>query len=336
MSLFFIGPFPPKWGGVTVKNCDLYNELIEKGISVEKIDLNLIKRKKSLREFFRLLKAITGRNNRYIIGISAASRRSFSRLLYFINRKAMRRSVSIVMGGAAARDISADPKYILWMSEFKRIYVETKGMLNLLTESGMTNVSIYPNCRKKIEWEDTGRKTSEKLQCVFFSFIQKEKGVDEIFKSAASLPDVDFTFYGSIDHTYEKEFYQSLRKNPNCTYKGVFKGTDESKYRELSGYDILLLPTKWTTEGIPGVLVEAKIAGLSCIVSNVSYNSEIITDNEDGIVLARNDSGCLTEAIRLLNEDRNLLDNQKTQSRRSADNYYIESYIDYIIHDINS
>lgn len=334
MSVIYIGAFPPQWGGVTVKNDDLFNELTKNGISIEKVDLNKIKRSRSIKEALRLIRAITGRNNRLIIGVSAGSRRIFTKLLYLINKRIMSRSVVVVMGGAAARELSSDSDYMKWMSEFKRIYVETYGMAKLLMESGMRNVSIYPNCRKKAAHSFISEEENSKLQCVFFSLIQKQKGVDTILKSAKDLPEIDFSFYGPIDSKYKDEFEQNMHELGNCTYKGLFKGTDEEKYRELAKYDILLLPTRWTTEGIPGILVEAKIAGLTCIVSDVSYNSEIVTNGINGIVLARNDDQCLKEAISFLNEHRNILLMQKNESFKSADDYYIESYLDLFIQDL--
>ena len=108
MGLIYIGAFPPKWGGVTVKNNDVYNELIAKGLPIKKINIGKIKRDKSIFECISLVTALMGRDNRLIIGVSAASRRSFVRLLHAVNRKAMNRSIMLVMGGAAAREIADD------------------------------------------------------------------------------------------------------------------------------------------------------------------------------------------------------------------------------------
>lgn len=336
MSFIYIGAFPPKWGGVTVKNNDLFNELTARGVSLQRVDLNKIKRNKSLKETIKLINAVTRKNNRLIIGISAGSRRSFTKLLYLINKEVMRQSIMIIMGGAAARELSTDSEYLKWMMEFKRIYVETPGMERLLIDCGMRNVSIYPNCRKRAMNNYYKEEEHSRLQCVYFSLIQKEKGVDTILKSASELLDIDFCFYGGIAPSYRNEFENSIEHMHNCSYKGIFKGTDEEKYKELSKYDILLLPTKWTTEGIPGVLVEAKIAGLACIVSDVSYNSEIVTDGVDGIVLSQNNDQYLKEAIRVLNNDRSKLLKQKKESLKSAENYYIDKYVDLIIHELNS
>ena len=100
----------------------------------------------------------------------------------------------------------------------------------------------------------------------------------------------------------------------NVSYKGVFTGSDVEKYNELSVYDVLLLPTRWKNEGVPGILVEAKIAGLAEIVSSQNYNAEIVTDGEDGVVLRDNSIDSLRKAILTLSEDNKLLDSMKYKS----------------------
>lgn len=332
MSIIYIGAFPPKWGGVTVKNNDLFNEFAYRGLSVKKVDIGKAKRDKSVAHILSLFKALTGTDDKLIIGVSAASRCLFVKIMYLVNRNVMHRSIMFVMGGAAAREIAGDSKDKKRMSEFKQIYVETPGMQKMLLSCGMKNVSVYPNCRKRTTVQYLRTTTSERLRCVFFSLIQKEKGVPEILEAAGKLPDVDFYFYGHIDGVYQDEFEREIHSLPNCCYKGVFRGDENSKYRELSQYDILLLPSHYDREGIPGALVEAKIAGLACIVSDVSYNREIVQDKINGIVLERNDATCLTEAIRLLDADRNMLVKQKQESFHSAEQYYMENYMDSIIH----
>ena len=345
MSLIYIGAFPPEWGGVTVKNQDLYYELMRRGKPIHKIDLNRIKRIRSsgrkasklsaLKEAWRLAKALLSRDHQLIVGISAASRRSFTRLLYHINPKIMGRSIMILMGGMAAEELANDPDYRHCMSRFKQVYVETGSMYRQLKACGMHNVSVYPNCRRRPE-EMPGPAEKRpsacgRLLCVFFSSVQKAKGVDLILESASELSDVDFSFYGPVDNAYRDEFHQKVSRLENCTYKGVFKGKDADKYRELAGYDVLLLPTRWITEGVPGILVEAKIAGLASIVSNVSFNSEIIKNGIEGIVLPHNNTESLTRAITSLRDDRFLLEEQKRESAQSADYYYLEPYVDKIL-----
>ena len=92
MSLIYIGAFPPGWGGVTIKNRDLYDALVAEGVQIKKIDLHKITRQKKIVEVFRLAGAVLGRGNHYVIGISTGMRKRFTKVLYHVNRNAMRRS----------------------------------------------------------------------------------------------------------------------------------------------------------------------------------------------------------------------------------------------------
>lgn len=329
MSVFYLGSFPPEYGGVTVKNQNLFMAL-EKKVNIEKVDFSKIKRK-DLKELIKLLRALIGRNNKYVIGVAGKNtRKKFCKLLYFINRNAMRNSIIFLMGGTAANDIADDAEYTKYIKTFKKVYAETESMINTLIKVGVINADYYPNGRFRpkriIEKRDNNL---NKLQCVFFSFIQPEKGTDLILMAAQRLPDIDFVFYGPIASSYKDSFLNSIKKLENVKYRGVFTGEAEEVYFELNKYDVLLFPTKWKIEGVPGILVESKIAGVTAIVSDESYNSEIV-HNDQGIVISENTADEIVGAIQRIDRDRSLLKKLKYGSRESAEKYYIENYVDRI------
>lgn len=175
-----------------------------------------------------------------------------------------------------------------------------------------------------------------RLKCVFFSLIQKQKGVDLILEASTVSKNVEFVFYGPIDPSYTEEFCTTIKRLPNVQYKGVFKGSSPEVYWELAKYDVLLFPTKWETEGVPGILVEGKIAGLAEIVSKKSYNAELVQDGINGIVLSQNDEEQLTKAIGLLDKDREYLREIRFQSKKSAERFYVDNYIESIKTELNT
>ena len=101
--------------------------------------------------------------------------------------------------------------------------------------------------------------------------------------------------------------------------------------QELRQYDVLLFPTRWKDEGVPGVLVEGKIAGIAEIVSDTCYNAELISDGTDGVILKENNVSCLAEEINKMDSDREYLQRLKEGSRISAERFYIDNYIEEII-----
>ena len=111
-----------------------------------------------------------------------------------------------------------------------------------------------------------------------------------ILEAATLSKDVEFVFYGSIDPSYTEEFYAAIKTLPNAQYKGVFKGSNPEVYWELAKYDVLLFPTKWETEGVPGML---------------------------------------------LDKDREYLRIIRFQSKKSAEKFYVDSYIKAIEAELN-
>ncbi len=329
MTIRYIGNFPPPYGGVTRKNKLLYDCLSQR-LKIRHFD------KPSflpdvLYQVLVLLSALVP-GQQLIIGLSSRGGKSglLTRLLFIFNRRVMRRSVYFMMGGTEAGRIASDQKERKWYGTYRKIYVETESMESCLSDAGLTNAALFPNCRRKPA-ENVGNHLNKKLQCVFFSAIGPAKGADVILDAAANLPDIDFSFYGMIDSSYERQFLDTVEKLENVRYMGIFKGDGENTYKELGKYDVLLFPTKWENEGVPGILVEAKMAGISCIVSDMNYNAELVHDGEDGIVMHDNDPETLCRAIRRLEEDRAFLSELKAGSWSSAEEYSIDSYINEII-----
>ncbi len=329
MTIRYIGNFPPPYGGVTRKNKLLYDCLQER-LKIKHFEKPSFL-PEALYQVLVLLSALIP-GQQLIIGLSSKGGKSglLTRLLFIFNRRVMRRSVYFMMGGTEAGRIASDQKEREWYGTYRKIYVETESMERCLKDAGLTNVAVFPNCRRR-PVKATENHSNTKLQCVFFSIIEPMKGTELILDAAAKLPDIDFSFYGMVDSSYERQFLDTVENLGNVRYMGIFKGNSEDTYRELEKYDVLLFPTKWESEGVPGILVEAKMAGIPSIVSDVSYNAELVHDGKDGIVMQDNDPGTLCRAIRRLEEDRAFLSELKAGSRSSAEEYSIDSYIDEIV-----
>ena len=327
MKIRYIGLFPPPYGGVTIKNKLIYDCLSE----TKKI-VKFNRPRWMPRAVFQILNLMTGiiPNQALIIGVSAAGGKSklVTKTLYFFARRNMNRSLYFMMGGQECYRIADNKEEIKWYSEYKKIYVETETMKKIMVEAGINNVEIFPNCRRKPKSEMRVQGERHKLRCVFFSNIQPEKGADIILEVAKGLHNIEFFFYGPIESKFDGVFKRTVSELENVHYMGIFKGTDEEKYKELRKYDVLLLPTRWKNEGVPGILVEAKIAGLAEIVSNQNYNSELVSDGCDGIVMNKTTAESLSTAILSLDENPMLLKSMQTSSWKSAEQYYIEKYVD--------
>ena len=332
MKIYYIGSFPPVYGGVTIKNKNLYEGLSGK-IDVHKIDMNRIK-KVDIREIVRFGWALfTGKQ--YIIGLAGQkNRRQFTNFMYRFKRRAMSRSVMMVMGGVVEDMIGAGPEFLKKLGTYRRVFLEYAGMACKLENAGVSNAEVYPNGRPRPQKLEPIRSDAGPLRCVFFSQIEADKGVDRILEAAMLLPDVQFDFYGRIVSSYEMEFEKALLVCPNVRYHGVFGGDSLEVYRELNQYDVLLLPTRCKTEGLPGILIEAKIAGIPAVISGINYTGETVTHGVDGMILQEDTVECLKNTLCTLAEDRELLLRLKEASRISAEQYYIDICASKVIRDL--
>lgn len=320
MVIYYIGAFPPNYGGVTIKNKNLYDALTGQ-MDIRKIDMNLVKRG-NFTEMLRFGWAMLV-GKQYVIGLAGqGNRRVFTKLMYYFKRKAMRRSIMLIMGGIVDDMLAAE--YVKKLNTYRCVYVELPGMARKLEAAGAENVGIYPNGRLRPERLPAIAENGDQLQCVYFSIIQPEKGVGLTLQAAERLQEMHFHFYGEIQPSYQQEFLGLIAGKNNVTYHGIFKGDAETVYRELAKYDVLLLPTRWKAEGLPGILIEAKIAGLPAVISDHNFNREIVRHNDDGIILQKTSEEDLIASLRILDADRARLMKMKQAARKSAEEYYID------------
>jgi glycosyltransferase involved in cell wall biosynthesis len=303
------------------------------------IDLGLIK-KNNLVELRKFISALLSREVIFVIGSASKMRKVLSWFLYHFNRRCMKRSLLVVMGGTFAALISKQKTYGKWVSGYKKIYVETNKMRNMLEMCGLGNADVLPNCRPRpTKLLELCPSEAGRLRCIFFSQISREKGADIVLEAAALLrnvlPGLSIDFYGHINDQYKCEFEKTITTIKNVEYKGVFKADGENIYQKLNEYDLLLFPTRWKTEGVPGVLVEAKISALPAIVSNVSFNAEIVEDGVSGVVIDKNDAESLAQTILRLAGDLVLLDNMKKGALESAKHYFADRYIPAVLEQLS-
>lgn len=325
----YIGNFPPPYGGVTRKN-KLIFEALSQRVALRRPSAGGSKLLNQLSSAFVAAFSRTP----MVIGISSAGGKSllFTRILYHLNRKTMNRSLYFMMGGTEAGRIAQNPREIQMYAHYRQIYVETRTMKRLLDSAGMENVSFFPNCRTGITQFQAQPNHHAPLRCLFFSRVELEKGIDLFLDAAQRLPEVSFDIFGELymDAPDLSEYRARLDCLPNVRYHGCFQGGESEIYELLHRYDIMLFPTRWKTEGVPGVLVEAKIAAVPAIVSDVCYNAEIVEDGVAGIVLKDNTADDLVAAIRFYDENRDVLTRHKEGALHSAETYLLENYIDEI------
>lgn len=333
-KITFMCELPAPYGGVTVKNQLLLDTIFNDIENINVIDFCKVKRNplNAVPVFAQMIWAFL-RKDTVVYGFGSKSRLKIALTIQKLlaGKSNLHKCVNIVMGGRIAHDIAEDPFYEKLLKQLKINLVETQEMKAALHNKGLTNVAVFPNpkpqARSRMPKESDGL-----LKCVFFSRICKEKGVDYIISEFNEMTDHEATldFFGPIDSEIKERFMSFVENHSNVRYCGVFDSAKNDIYGELNKYDVLLFPTTWPGEGVPGILVEAKMAGIVPIVSDWKYNSEIVIDNKEGIVLENLDAGTLVDTLTELNKDRAILKKLKMGSFLSRERYAIETYVEYI------
>ena len=330
-NIVFIGELPPPYGGVAVKDKLVY-QAIFKELNTKMIDLVECKRNPiKIPYIFSKIVFEMMKGKKIIIGVGTPKRRKILLQMqkFWGGEKNLKNVLLLGMGGCMHQIDSKDPKMRKLMCRISSIWVETTGMILEMQKLGINNVFLFPNCRSDICSVPPRECEQGVLKLVFFSRICPEKGVDIIIDAADRFPDgCTLDFYGELAVDYKDTFELFLQNHPNITYHGVFDATKNDIYQELNQYDIMLLPSRWVGEGVPGALVESKMAGITAIVSDWNFNREVVVDEVEGIVLKTCNPDTLIKSINRLYSNNKLTMSMKREAFASRSRYDIETYKD--------
>ncbi|MGY0600089.1 glycosyltransferase family 4 protein [Vibrio sp. JZG10] len=180
---------------------------------------------------------------------------------------------------------------------------EFKGLIDLNSLKVLNNGVADQYCFSG----DSFPKNGNKVQLLYLSNLMKDKGYREILGSIDILKDkyeIGITFAGSWgsqeDEKYFKDFVESKSLENYVTYAGIVKG--ESKKALLNNSDFVLLPTRYSKEAFPLVLLESLSCGIPVLSSNVGGIPSIV-DPDVGLILATVDIPNIVKGIERLIQD---------------------------------
>lgn len=135
---------------------------------------------------------------------------------------------------------------------------------------------------------------------LFLSVLMAEKGLPELVAAARRFPPgVRLSVCGPETPGFD---VAELERAPRTSYGGVVP--PERVPEVLEAHDAVVLPTRWSTEGYPGVVIEAFQMGLPVIVSRLASLEELVTDGEDGLFVETGSVDSLVETVvRLCTDD---------------------------------
>ena len=221
--------------------------------------------------------------------LSKNGRRFFFPILTGLNTVFHRRLYHDVIGGALPDEVRARPALGKQLNRFEVNWVEFSAMKEALAQLGVTNAEVLPNFKRlKILSEDQLPETDRNpFVFTMFSRVTKEKGVEE---AAAAIAEVNRQYgekravlhiYGPVELVYQAEFEKLLEKHSDAVfYQGCVPY--EKSVQTLCNSFLLLFPSTYYGEGLPGTIIDAFSAGLPVIATDWHFNAELVRSGETG------------------------------------------------------
>ena len=337
--ILLIGPIaPPQWGPA-VRNRIMLDTFIDWGIDVTPLN-TLSWKEKPLGFILKVIKNVW-KTPRVVISVSRNGRFFLLPLLVFIGLFRKVRIAFIPAGGFFASDMKALPSIILWiyLKIVKRcdiVYVQRSELAEQLYELGLPMPTIMPNF--KVTPNSFPQKNdSEKLRLIFLSRIRPEKGIESLLEGLDILVKKGYKFqidfYGILQSQYELDFQTLLKNRPFAFYKGVIEYSNVIS--SISGYDIKIFPTL-RTEGFPGVLADAALAGLPVVASNLLSNREIIDDGFNGLLFRPEDPDDIAKKLEMLFNDKKLRLTLAKNNRIRGEDYDVKIVLKKFVNELQT
>ena len=173
---------------------------------------------------------------------------------------------------------------------FNSIYVETSTMKRALVKLGLNNVEILKNFKNLtiISGTELESSYSKPYKICTFSRVMREKGIEDIVDAVISINKKNrdeiyrLDIYGQVE-TGQEDWFENLKKSfpEYISYKGTV--SFDKSVEVLKEYFLLVFPTRFFTEGIPGTILDAYAAGVPVISSRWESFFDVVDDGYTGI-----------------------------------------------------
>jgi glycosyltransferase involved in cell wall biosynthesis len=171
---------------------------------------------------------------------------------------------------------------------------ETKALVEFGRQFNARSV-WFPNVRKDCGIRRGSRPYQRRL--VFLSRVEKMKGIFTLIDAMKILgSDYRLEIYGPLSGIEPGEL-----QGENYSYHGSVEAAKVPQ--KLAENDVLILPTKWGTEGYPGVIIEAYGVGVPAVSTPMGAIPEIVSDGTTGFFTPVDDAQALADAVRRFSED---------------------------------
>ena len=207
-----------------------------------------------------------------------------------LNKVFRRKLHYVVIGGWLPSFLKDKDRLRKGVNRFTGVYVETSTMQNALNKIGITNTYLLKNFKdiKVLSESELTYQHEKPYRICTFSRVMKEKGIEDIVNAVIDInirydkEIYKLDIYGQIDKEQSEWFEQLSKGFPSyISYKGLVQS--DRSVEVLRDYFMLVFPTKFYTEGIPGTIIDAYAAGLPVLSAKWESFYDVIDDGVTGI-----------------------------------------------------
>ena len=327
--------------GQTVKTMMTFNAL-QKVLPkrIHRIDTYYL-RHNPLLFFFQLFVALC-RDKRIVVLLSNKGRRILSPFLFFCSKCFGKIICQNTIAGMLADEAEKSPKFRKYIAGFRANWVEAKVMEQKLHKLGVMNARYVPNFKSIApvteippisKWE--GR---PKSFCMF-SRVVKEKGIELAVDAVSDINRmagktvVTLDIFGPVDDAYKERFEQIMQNSEDfIRYCGFIPA--EQSVDTLKNYYMLLFPTLYVTEGMPGTIIDALFSALPVIASDWKFCKEMLEEGKTALIYDFDRPELLETKILFAIYHPDIIQNMRSDCLKEAEKYKEEHIVPVLLKDM--
>lgn len=293
-----------------------------------------------LKLFTNSIRAVL-RSENIIFMTDAGGIKIFPWLLLGANLFARHKLHYVVVGAWLVSYLQKQPLIAACLRRFDTLFVETTVMERGLQALGFRNVRLMPNCKplKPLQPEELLVPAAEPYRFCTFSRVMREKGIEDAVEAVRFVNEqfgrtvCTLDICGQVDAEQTDWFAELSTHFPDYVrYLGVIPY--EESVDLIKSCHALLFPTHFSTEGIPGTIIDAYAAGVPVISARWESFCDVVEEGVTGLGFPLGDGEGLKQILLDVVKNPGILHDMKENCLKKAETYLPEQVMDILLHEL--
>ena len=237
------------------------------------------------------------------------------KLLDFVEKITYSAATKVLPNSYGLKEIILNEKY----TNHQKLKVIGKGSSNGIDTNYFSPALFFENDKKEIREKWNIQK--DDFVYIFVGRLVKDKGIQELVQAFTNIATENskLLLVGTFEHELDpldSKTLSTIENNPKIIVTGW--QTDVRPFFAIAN----VLTFASYREGFPNVVMQAGAMGLPSIVSDINGCNEIISNNQNGIIVEVKATQPLADAMLLLQKDLELFKKLQSNARKKiVDNY---------------